>query len=143
MANTNTKMIDGKLHECFSSDMGIFEWYVHELGAESINHKNIHILADGDFLRVFNDSAKKEILYEGTIDMAGIYCTDGPYLLTDDYAKKREMDHEIWQSLFSDNKLSTLIRAKDYQEMLQDKIKEEKLTKKQNMRAYIKMRNSK
>jgi len=98
---------------------GTLEAY-YELGADSVSwsfnealekktepYDGLHELQKGDFIRVFNDASKKEVIFEGKIDMT--YRKNGkPYPLNHGYYQKGQ-DPAAWEKMFQDGKPAELI----------------------------------
>lgn len=63
---SKSRILKGKLELFFEQGMEHNAWTFYEDGQEG--YDGLHAIEKGDVLRVFNDAARTEILWQGTID---------------------------------------------------------------------------
>jgi hypothetical protein len=63
---SKSRILKGKLEIFFEQGMEHNAWTFYEDGQQG--YDGLHVIEKGDVLRVFNDAARKELLWQGTID---------------------------------------------------------------------------
>jgi hypothetical protein len=77
-------------------------WVFNEDGPKAHTYEAMHELKKGDFLRVFNDASKKEVIFEGKID---IIRRGSPFK----WGHQKGQDPKAWSRMFYDAKPAELI----------------------------------
>lgn len=63
---SKSRILKGKLEVFFEQGMEHNAWTFYEDGQQG--YDGLHVIEKGDVLRVFNDAARTELLWQGTID---------------------------------------------------------------------------
>jgi hypothetical protein len=63
---SKSRILKGKLELFYEQGMEYVAWTFYESGRQG--YDGLHVLEKGDVLRVFNDAARSELLWQGTID---------------------------------------------------------------------------
>jgi len=63
---SKSRILKGRLELFYEQGMEHVAWSFYESGQEG--YDGLHCLEKGDVLRVFNDAARTELLWQGTID---------------------------------------------------------------------------
>jgi hypothetical protein len=82
-------------------------WSFNEDLAVRVNsYEGLHGLKKGDFLRVFNDASKKEVIFEGKINLVYTYKNKKTRF---NHGYQKGVDPAVWARMFYQEKPAELI----------------------------------
>lgn len=109
---SKSRILKGKLELFFEQGMEHVAWTFYEDGQQG--YDGLHVIEKGDVLRVFNDAARTELVWQGTIDLeydshknaGGIQRLAGVGTV---HGIQKGVNAEEWGKLFADEKPAVLI----------------------------------
>lgn len=111
---------------CETGTEGIV-WSVYEDGKKG--YDGLHCLEDGDMLKVFNDAARKQVVWEGEISLKY------PPSMMFNHGVQDGMNEQIWARMFIDHKPATLIKKDLWKKIQADERRKAKAEEKARQQA--------
>ena len=96
----NKNVLNGKLDTYYETGYEGSIWAFYEDGKSG--YDALHVLKNGDLIKVFDNASKKEVVFEGVVDLIS------PDKFFEGYVPNN-IDEREWAEMFKNNKPAELI----------------------------------